>query len=169
VNERVTRERPSQPSRPRVMRWRSRGRQRSVDRGTRRPAIELRNQVVRGADAVVRSGRPYRGRRSRRAGLGPRAVVDPVHAWKLLAREPGDPSLIHPLGGSPGEGCKPYVQDARGWEVGRSRTTWEAGEQRQEAGGARGGKGIGQGERAAWGHAPDTEPGWRVVPGVARA
>jgi outer membrane protein assembly factor BamB len=53
VNERVTRERPSQPSRPRVMRRRPQGRRRSVDRGTRRPAIELRNQVLRGADAVV--------------------------------------------------------------------------------------------------------------------
>jgi ParB-like chromosome segregation protein Spo0J len=46
VNARVTRERPSQPSRPRVLPWRSRGRQRSVDRGTRRPAIELRNQAA---------------------------------------------------------------------------------------------------------------------------
>ena len=34
------------------MRRRSRGRRRSVDRGTRRPAIELRNQPLRGADAV---------------------------------------------------------------------------------------------------------------------
>ena len=79
------------------------------------------------------------------------------------------PTSSIPLGGSPGEGRKPYAQEARGWEVGRSHSTWEAGEQRQEAGGVRGGKGIGQGERAAWGHAPDTEPDRRVVPGVARA
>ena len=38
------------------------------------------------------------------------AVEDPAQAWKLLAREPGDPTLIHPLGGSPGEGRKPYAQ-----------------------------------------------------------
>src|SRR6516225_1511874 len=126
--------------------------------------MELRKHPVRGADAVVGSGRPHRDRRHRPAGRGPRAVEDPAHAWTLLAREPGDPNLIHPLGGSLGEGRKPYARDARGWELGRSQSTWEAGEQGPEAGGARGGKGIGQGERAAWGHAPDTEPDRRVVP-----
>jgi RNA-directed DNA polymerase len=36
------------------MRRRPQGRRRSVDRGTRRSAIELRNQTLRGADAVKR-------------------------------------------------------------------------------------------------------------------
>jgi RNA-directed DNA polymerase len=36
------------------MRGRPQGRRRSVDRGTRRSAIELRNQTLRGADAVKR-------------------------------------------------------------------------------------------------------------------
>lgn len=53
VNARVIQERLSQPSWPRVMRRRSQERRRSVDRGTRRPAIELRNQAVWGADAVI--------------------------------------------------------------------------------------------------------------------
>src|SRR5262249_23775397 len=54
-----------------------------------------RNHPVRGADAVVGSGRPHRDRRYRQADLGPRAVEDPAQAWKLLAREPGDPNHIH--------------------------------------------------------------------------
>ncbi len=57
--------------------------------------MELRNHPLRGADAVVRSGRPHRDRRYRQADLGPRAVEDPAQAWKLLAREPGDPKHIH--------------------------------------------------------------------------
>jgi hypothetical protein len=42
----------SRRCRPRVMRRRPRGRRRSVDRGTRRPAIELRNHLNRRADPV---------------------------------------------------------------------------------------------------------------------
>src|SRR5258706_15704523 len=42
ANERVARSRFSSPDRPRVMRCRPRGRQRSVDRGKRRPAIQPR-------------------------------------------------------------------------------------------------------------------------------
>src|SRR5262249_5135420 len=110
--------------------------------GTRRPAIELRNQVLRGADAVMRSGRPHRGRRYWQAGPGPRAVGDPVHAWKLLAREPGDPSAARRRwrGGPAGEGHKAHGRHARRWEVGRSRSTTEAAEQRHEARGGGGGK-----------------------------
>ena len=50
---------------------------------------------VRICAGAARKGGPYRDRRSRRAGRGPRAVEDPVHAWKLLAREPGEPKQIH--------------------------------------------------------------------------
>src|SRR5262249_56957753 len=122
----------------------------SVDRGTGRPAIELRNQVLRGADAVKRGGRPHRGRRHRRAILGPRAVGDPVHAWKLLARETGDPSGTHRARpeGSVVEGHRPYARHARLGEVGRLRSTWEAAEQGRVlvACGGGGGKAVGQGE-----------------------
>jgi hypothetical protein len=88
------------------MRRRPRGRRRSVDRGTRGPAMELRNQALRGADAVNRGGRPHRGRRHGQAVFGPRAVEDPAHAWKLSARETGDPSGTHraSLDGSAGKG-----------------------------------------------------------------
>src|SRR5262249_14734182 len=106
---------------------------RSVDRGTRRPAIELRNPAFRGADAVKRGGRLHRVRRYRRAARGPRAVGDPVHAWKPFARETGDPTGTRRRwdGGSAGEGHKPQSRHARPWEVGRSRSTREAAERRR--------------------------------------
>ncbi len=92
------------------MRGRSQGRRRSVDRGTHRPAIELRNQVLWGADAVKLCGRPHRTGRYRRAKFGLHAVEDPEHVWKLLAREPGDPSVIRQwCDGSVGEGHNPQA------------------------------------------------------------
>src|SRR5215469_15210478 len=117
------------------MRLRSQDLCRSVDRGTRRPAIELRNQAVRGADAVVRSGRQYRDRRYGRAGHGPCAVADAVHAWKLLTREPRDPITARRrwCDGPAGEGHKPYVRHVRRWEVGRLHNTAEAPEQGRTA------------------------------------
>ena len=90
MDESSTRERTSEPPWPRVMRW-SRGRRRSVDRGTRRPAIELRNQSVRDADAVKPKRKATSSRALSRALYESRAVEDPVHAWKLFAPEQGDP------------------------------------------------------------------------------
>src|SRR6266581_6277784 len=128
------------------MRRRSRDRRRSVDRGTRRPAIELRNQPLRGADAVIRSGRPHRRRRYWQAARGPRAVRDPVHAWTLVARETGGPTGTRRrwYGGSAGEGHKPQSRHVRLWEVGRPRSTWEAAEQGRApvAHGGGGGKAV---------------------------
>ncbi|MDO9535768.1 MAG: hypothetical protein Q7J85_10675 [Bacillota bacterium] len=49
----------AEPSRPRVMRGQPRGRTRSVDRGKRRPAIELRNHLIWGADLVDWWGRQH--------------------------------------------------------------------------------------------------------------
>src|SRR5215468_1340980 len=97
--------------------------------------MELRNQAVWGADAVVGSGRPHRDWHHRRADLGPRAVEDPAHAWKLLAREPGDPNAARRgwCDGPAGEGYPPYVRHARRWEVGRLHSTAEATEQRRTA------------------------------------
>jgi hypothetical protein len=43
----------------------------ALDRGTCRPAIEPRNQGVRGADAVKTSGRPHRWQRYRKLSSGP--------------------------------------------------------------------------------------------------
>ena len=47
---------------------------------------------VQGADAVGDGGRRHRPWRERRVTAGPCVVADPVHAWKHLAREPGDPA-----------------------------------------------------------------------------
>jgi hypothetical protein len=60
-------------------------------------AIEPRNQGVQGADAVKTSGRQHRQQRYSRAVDGPCAVLEPVHARSLHAREPGDPTLARPV------------------------------------------------------------------------
>src|SRR5437667_4635872 len=75
------------------------GRRQSVDRGTCRPGIEPRNACP-AAKATGTSGcRRRRCKRKARPGAPPargapgsRAVRDPVHVQKLLAREPGDPT-----------------------------------------------------------------------------
>ena len=56
-----------------------------------------------------------------RAGAGLCAVEDPWHAWKLRAREPGDPRATRRRHvGSHRGGRRPYADDARPWEVGRA-------------------------------------------------
>jgi hypothetical protein len=47
---------------------------------------------LRGADAVVTGGRPYRARRYCETRTDPARSLDPEHARKHLAREPGDPT-----------------------------------------------------------------------------
>jgi hypothetical protein len=81
------------------MRAHPRGCGRSVDRGTRGPGIEPRNTCPA---ATAAGGPGCRGCRRKpkatpvlpiwRGGIGPRAVRDPAHARKHLAREPGDPA-----------------------------------------------------------------------------
>ena len=73
----------------------------------------------------------------------------PEHAWKLLAREPGDPRAARRRwrGGPRREGEEPHADDARPWEVGQPRSTDEAAEQsRGTGGGGGGGKAADQGE-----------------------
>ena len=86
-----------------------------------------------------------------RGAPGPRAVGDPVHVRKHLAREPGDPAIgpgeMAP-GSAPGS-PREHDGDERPREVGQARSTGEAPEQRPRcaaAGGGGGGKGPGQGE-----------------------
>src|SRR6266508_570873 len=77
------------------MRGRSRGRKRSVDRGTGRPGIQPRKKPP--------SGRRRRGGRRKAISRVPIprgarescAVRDPEHAWTHLAREPGEPLVAH--------------------------------------------------------------------------
>ena len=143
------------------MRNRSRGRRRSVDRGTHGRGIEPRNQTLRGADAVKRGGRPHRTGATTRAPDEPCAVGDPPHVRKLLAREPGEPRLARGgwCHGTCRQGPAPYSGDARGRAVGQVRSTNEGDEQSQHhGGGAGGGKGPGQGKHRRAKRAPDTEP-----------
>ncbi len=62
-------------------------------------AIEPRNQLVRGADAVHGCGRQHRVWRYREPLVDPARSEEPVHARNLHAREPGDPSFARPAVG----------------------------------------------------------------------
>jgi hypothetical protein len=53
-----------------------------------------RGGLLRGADAFEHSGRPHRKRRQGEALTDPARSLDPVHVWKHLAREPGDPTAL---------------------------------------------------------------------------
>src|SRR5262249_59952985 len=111
------------------MRRHSQEGRRSVDRGTYGRGIEPRNQTLRGADAVVRGGRPDGPGTTARAAAQPRAVGDPSHGRKLLAREPGEPSLARGgwCRGTRRQGPAPYSGDERGRAVGQTRSVrWAA-------------------------------------------
>src|SRR5215831_8207627 len=96
-------------------------------------------------------------------------VLEPAHAEKQHAREPGD--LLHVLvkrSRSVREGHKPNGGRERSGEVGLCRITREPAEQRGATfGGGWGGKGTDSGEHRSISHAPDTE--WEThVPGTVR-
>ena len=77
------------------------------------------------ADAVFRSRRQHRVERQGKLRSGSRAVEDPAHAWKLLAREPGGPASARRRwsDGPVGEGLWPHARHVREQEVGRLRNT----------------------------------------------
>lgn len=81
----------SDPRRPQTVRRRSQGRRRSVGRGTRRQGIEPRNQVSSGVPTLFSQAEGNMTHGEKRAMCRLCAVVDPLHAWNLHAREPGDP------------------------------------------------------------------------------
>jgi hypothetical protein len=94
-----------------------------------------------------------------RAGEWSRVVVDPRHAEKLHAREPGDLFGVPRWGPVP-EGRAPHAGHVRRRELGSRRSTDEAAEPRGSSlGGGGGGKGASQGERRSASHAPDTVRG----------
>jgi hypothetical protein len=70
-NERVLHRSASDTRWPRAMRWRPARAQRSVGKGARRPAIEPRKGLLRGADAVIDDGRQHRWRRFREPSASP--------------------------------------------------------------------------------------------------
>src|SRR6266571_4064760 len=75
------------------MRSRSRGRRRSVDRGTCGPGIEPRKNLAPGRRRCRRKRKAPSGAPISRGARESRAVTDPVHVRKHLAREPGDPAF----------------------------------------------------------------------------
>src|SRR5437667_8376935 len=91
VNEKVIRKWSSDPHRPRVMRSHSQGRRRSVDRGTCGPGIQPRKKLTPGRRRCKEKRKAPSGAPISRGAPESRAVRDPVHARRPLAREPGDP------------------------------------------------------------------------------
>ena len=93
-----------------------------------------------------------------------RVVVDPEHARKLPAREPGDPTS-GPGGMAPGSAQRiprEHGCGVRRWEVGQAHRYRGSGRTKtggNPVGGSRGGKGPGRGESVLTKQAPDTEPG----------
>src|SRR3990172_8447992 len=67
------------------------GQGRSVDRGTCRPGIEPRKKFPSGCRRRGERRKATSWASVSRDAQGPRAVRDPVHVRKHLAREPGDP------------------------------------------------------------------------------
>ncbi len=53
--------------------------------------LSRENHCLRSADVLGAGGRPHPAHRYRKMRSGLRAVRDPVHVRKHLAREPGDP------------------------------------------------------------------------------
>src|SRR6266436_3035291 len=107
VNAKVIRKWFSDPHRPRVMRSRSQERRRSVDRGTCGPGIQPRKNLPPGRRRCRRKRKAPSGAPISRGAPESRAVRDPVHVPRHLAREPGDPKSAQ---GSSGLGTHREVQ-----------------------------------------------------------
>jgi len=149
-NEKVLHRRSSDPRWPRPCVGDPQGRSEALDRGTCRPGIEPRNGVVRGADAVMTSGRQHRRGRYRKPPTDP-AGSETLCMHGIFVREnreiprlPSHPKRMR----AARRRLRPYARDERSWEVGSPHSTDEAAEQcRGTGGGGGGGKGATQGER----------------------
>src|ERR1700683_4747547 len=130
------------------MRSRSRGRRRSVDKGTCGPGIQPRKTLTPGRRRCkeMREARSCARTEAPRTGTG-RSQVRPG------LQLPWDAS------GS----LRTHADDERTWEVGQTYGTEEVPEQRwATGGGGDGGKRPGQREPAPAKRVPDTEPGGRA-------
>ena len=159
ANERVVRERPSQPLGPEP--YAEDGNVLGVAwaRGTCRPAIELRN-LHRPACRPC----PAMGKATRKAAQNGESPEDAAESENLSMhgnsrRENREIPSASPKWGTVGEGHWPYVRHVRGWEVRWSHSTYETGEQNRNTGsGVRGGKGATEGEDTQHTLEPDTVP-----------
>src|SRR5215467_5262500 len=108
----------------------------------------------------LRSGGRQHGSRVKREWLVRSCVVvEPAHAEKQHAREPGDLLYVLVERSRPvRKGPKPNGGRERAGEVGLCRSTCEPAEQRRATfGGGGGGKGADRGEHRTVTHIPDTE------------
>jgi len=119
------------------------------------------------ADSVPRGGRQHGSCDKREWLFRSCVVLEPAHAGKQHAREPGDLLYVLVEGSRPvREGHKPNGGCERAGEVGLRRNTVEPSEQRGATfGGGRGGKGADRGEHRSITHASDTERNAHV-PGI---
>src|SRR6516164_759697 len=119
------------------------------------------------ADSVPRGGRQHGSCDKREWLFRSCVVVEPAHAEKQHAREPGDLLYVLVEGSRPvREGHKPQCGCERSGEVGLRRSTREPAEQGGATfHGGRGGKGADRGEHRSITHASDTERNTHV-PGV---
>jgi hypothetical protein len=126
----------------------------ALDRGTCGLSIELRKRLEWSADAVRRSGRQH-GRDSESRETGRLCGVrDLKHAWKLSAREPGDPGGALRCEKAEGRKGNPqgHALHARCREVGPLRSTREGTEQTSQDG-RRGRREGGGSRRTTWSNA----------------
>src|ERR1700687_5393419 len=111
------------------------------------------------ADSIPRGGRQY-GNHAKREWIARSCVVlEPAHAEKQHAREPGDLLYVLPVAARPvRKGHKPKCGRERSGEVGLRCSTAEPAEQRGATfGGGWGGKGADWGEHRSIAQVPDAE------------
>src|SRR6516225_815348 len=154
---------PTDLHRPRAVRWRPRGRRRSVGRGEHRPAIEPR-KLKPGCRRCFERGRQHEQAHHRERPLDPAwsknlACADAPCAGTGRSRDRPFGRRRRSASGRRGA----VADDARSREVRLCHSSWEADEQSDpDRSGAGGAKGGGQGECEPAKHAPDSEPGKRV-------
>src|SRR6266851_7866191 len=108
VNAKVIRKWISDPHRPRVKRSCLQRQRRSVDRGTCGPGIQPRKKLPPGRRRCRRKRKAPSGAPISRGVPESRAVRDPVHVRRHLAREPGDPKS------APGSSCLGTHREVQG-------------------------------------------------------
>src|SRR5271157_2047675 len=131
--------------------------------------LSFEKPMEQDADSIPSGGRQHDNHVNREWIVRSCVVLEPAHAEKQHAREPGDlPHALVSRARPVREGHKPNCGHERTGEVGLCRSTSEPAEQRRATfRGGRGGKGTDRGEHRSITHAPDTE--WEThVPGIAR-
>ncbi len=148
-----------------------RGTSRSVDRGARRPAIEPRNSLFLGADAVIRAEGNTEGRAIASARTGPawsETLACTYAPCTGTGRSPAWPRGCIAWSASGRRGA--LADDARAGEARPLHSSEEVGEQSRATGsGAGGAKGGDRGKRRPVTHVPGTESGKRVIGAGLRA